>query len=402
MASPTYGLLCFAQGGNTLVGPPQPSSTSPQAQATRPWLPEIHLNIWERKSKKGAVDEAFLDIGLMLDINDPTSSIELIFPWKVDLSAVEDLFAIISKPEAIPAIFNESWAITVIGSDAVVHDPNKISESFAIVSALGIFTASQHGVHDAISINVSKLISKAKTAAQAVGSSVEKAYLRIRVHDIRRDFYCVGAGEHRDDWWMPSWQHTEDIDFRLNVRRGAPPGLERAIGRFLEFSKVHLFLMRSRDKDIVFQDKLFKASRSLEDENFWAAYSLGRSGVVADNLARVQKSLGYQWKKTANATDGPVKEFGTLARFKMVEFGIGKFLLFALLLGAAGNVLWDTVKTSVMAGYTYVAPEQPVDARCINLDELAGITKKACTGRTGSDTSDLVQPKIAAPKVGSK
>jgi hypothetical protein len=32
--------------------------------------------------------------------------------------------------------------------------------------------------------------------------------------------------------------------------------------------------MRSRDKDIVFQDKLFKASRSLEDEEFWAQYSI--------------------------------------------------------------------------------------------------------------------------------
>lgn len=150
---------------------------------------------------------------------------------------------------------------------------------------------------------------------------------------------------------MSSWQRTEIIDFRLNVRRGVPLGLEHSIGRFVQFAKVHLFLMKSRNQDIVFEDTLFKACRSLEDEKFWADYSLPKvadSRARKKNLAHVKKSLGYQWTKVSVATAGgtitPVKEYGILARYKDVRFGILKFVLIALVVGALGNALWDAVK----------------------------------------------------------
>ena len=135
------------------------------------------------------------------------------------------------------------------------------------------------------------------------------------------------------------------------MRRGVPLGLENQIGKFVQFSKVHLFLMKSRDQDIVFEDNLFKACRSLEDENFWANYSLP---VSADNrekkksLIHVKQSLGYQWTKitlvAADGTETPVKEYGILARYKNVRFGIFKFVIIALIVGALGNALWDGVK----------------------------------------------------------
>lgn len=338
--SPTYGLLCFAKGGVDSSEPPNGD----------PSLPEIHLNIWEREPKKRSSrpTNSSLDIGLMIDVLDQTQSIELIFPTKVPLSNVEDLSAVVSTPSAVPVIFNESWAVNSFnaqGTDSVVHDPTNPSMAFAIVSTNGAMKETTHLGHEALSIDLPSLIAKGHAVAKALGRTIGRVYVRFRILQIERHFYCVGAGEHKEDWWMPLWQRTEDIDFRLNVRRGAPAGLETHIGRFVEFSKVHLFLMRSRDKDIVFQDRLFNSSRSLEDETFWAQYSLLGQQTPESLKAsreRVQKSLGYHWKAKANPT--PIKEFATLARFKIVEFGIGKFLLVALILGATGNALWDGAK----------------------------------------------------------
>jgi hypothetical protein len=331
--------------------------------------PEIHFNIWEREpawqerlrswgvrvgdwfagKKSKQPDDASLDIGIMFDVNEAATSLELIFPTKVPISSVLDLSSTISDPKAVPAVFNESWAVAWMatqGSDAVVYDPANLITNFAIVDTATAISETTHGGHDALSIQLAPLIAKARAVATFHGRTVERVYVRFRILNVQRDFYAVGAGsQKRDSWWMPSWQKTEDIDFRLNVRRGAPPGLEMAVGRFVEFSKVHLFVMRSRDKDIVFHDKLFKASRSLEDEAFWAQYSLTgpqTSRTLQENLRRVRSSLGYHWKKSADPD--LIREFGTLARFKIVEFGVGKFLVLALLLGAAGNGLWDGVK----------------------------------------------------------
>lgn len=289
--------------------------------------------------------DSFLDIGLMLDLGEPADSIELVFPQKLPAASIVDLSPTLAQAQAIPAIFNESWAIVHVGSqgsDSVVYDPANVGRSFAVVSVNGAITEARHAGHDALSISVSELVARANAVAQSTGRDIERVYVRFRVLEFKKQYYCVGAGERTNDWWQPSWQRTEDIDFRLNVRRGAPPRLESQIGRFLEFSKVHLFLMRSRDKDIVFQDKLFKASRSLEDEDFWAQYSIFGTQLSREaSLQRVKNSLGYHWKA---AGVEPVKEFGTLARFKIVEFGIGKFMAVALIVGAMGNMLWDGVK----------------------------------------------------------
>lgn len=345
---PTFGLLCFATGGTisagTMGAPPQlsPSGGTP-VQTAGPCLPEIHLNIWERQeNKESKSPDSFLDIGLMLDLDDPTATIELVFPERVRLESIEDLSKLVSQPKAIPAIFNESWAVSsgsTQGADTIVYDPAGSDIDFAIVGTGDALSEATHGNRSALSISVPKLISRARNLSHILGRSVRRVYIRFRILNFRRDFYCVGNGERTDGWWQPSWQRTEDIDFRLNVRRGAPPGLERDIGRFLEFSKVHLFLMRSRSMDIIFQDALFKSSRSLEDEDFWANYSLTPPMSLEGNLKRVKGSLGYQWKKTNR--DGPIKEFGTLARFKIVEFGVGKFVVVALLVGALGNAVYD-------------------------------------------------------------
>jgi hypothetical protein len=72
MATEKFGLLCYATSSQT-----SEDGLSEYEQ------PEIHLNIWEQEKSNKQAEEAFLDIGLMLDMKYPASTIELIFPWEV-------------------------------------------------------------------------------------------------------------------------------------------------------------------------------------------------------------------------------------------------------------------------------------------------------------------------------
>lgn len=325
-----YGLLCFSK-----------EASPSKVEYVRP---ELHLNIWEKGS------EVHLDIGLLLDKNDPSASLELFFPWKL-ISAegqktpdIEDLAKRISTQDAIPAVFNESWSVTshANSSGYVISEPTNKKELFTVIDSSTVLRAKEHGdkAH-VVSINVRDLLIKSSSLSE----QAPKVYIRFRVKSVPKDFYCVGIVQ-KDRWWLSSWQKTEIIDFRLNVRRGVPADLEQSVGSFVEFSKVHLFLMRSRDQDIIFEDTLFKSCRSLEDEEFWAEYS--SNGSIEDkkrSLENVKQSIGYQWsKKRGQEINATVKEFGILARFKKVEFGIGKFLIWALVLGALGNAMWDGTK----------------------------------------------------------
>ena len=325
-----YGLLCFSIGDM--------SSAGDYAR------PELHLNLWEKD------ESVHLDIGLKLDLNDPSKKLELFFPWSFvgpiegKSRNVEDLANRITGSDAIPAVFNESWSVTTTSKNSgfVISNPSTKASLFTIIDATNAISEKVHNEKaHIISINIEELKQKSK----AMDEHAPKFYIRFRVKNVPKNFYCVGI-DQKDRWWLSSWQRTEIIDFRLNVRRGVPTDLENSTGSFVEFSKVHLFLMKSRDQDIVFEDTLFKSCRSLEDEEFWAEYSSnGTESDKKESLSNVKQSIGYQWSKKGDHEDNPyVKEFGILARFKKVEFGIGKFLIWALVLGALGNVLWDVVK----------------------------------------------------------
>lgn len=387
MATEKFGLLCYATGSN---GP------DPDGYV----LPEIHLNIWEQEISGKEGEEVFLDIGLMFSIKESAKKIELIFPWKVSLSEITDLSGVIGVSDAIPAIFNESWAVSDHGGDHVVYDPRQVTGAgFSIVSVNKALSEQDHEaqwgtgstlktskVH-AISIDVGALTIKAKSAAKSTSRDVDRFYIRFRVSNVKKYFYCSDTENTKLDISTVLQQKTEDLDFRLNVRRGAPPNLAKDLGKFLEFSKAHLFLMRSRDKDIVFHDKLFKAARSLEDEDFWARYSLKDPATASQeerdaNLKRVKKNLGYQWKSGGDGQPS-VKEFGTLARFRIVKVAMGPFILWALVLGVCGNILLELGKL----GYSKWRPDGPIDAVCIKAGEGFTLPKQECVPSAKIDSA---------------
>jgi hypothetical protein len=315
-----YGLLCLASG---------------RPAGERHGDPQLHLNLWEQ------VDQVSLDIGLMVGRDFYAKEIYFYLPWAREREALIDLTPRINDADAIAAIFNESWQVTRLprSSSATVRDPNSGNVLFQVISPANYLeTEEETQESHRIKLDFGKLVRTERLEA-------EQIYLRFRIKGIPRAFYAVGFSQG-DQGLVSSWTKDEFIDFRLNVRRGAPPDLETHVGHYLSFSKVHLFLMRHRSNELIFQDSAFRSCRSLEDEHFWAKYSHNADSPTAQELAdtrsHVVNSLGYQWTKRM-IQEAPVHEFGILARFKRIELSIKKFLFYAVLIGAAGNALWTLI-----------------------------------------------------------
>jgi hypothetical protein len=341
-SNPFYGCLCLETSNMN----PLPAVNARQLVALP--LPEIHFNIWE-----GTGTEPFLDIGIMLAVHDPAERIELFLPWILEPANIEDLSPRILAINGVAAIFNEAWTSSTTNNSAGGYVTRTDGSVFAIVALnLPIINIPHHplGHLHSIVLDVAQLRASSLATVPSTQRQPEQMYVRIRVKNVPLSFYQVGM-DQGDALGGGARNRTEIIDFRMNVRRGVPPGIETFLhGRFVEFSKVHLFLMKSRDEDIVFEDKLFKACRSLEDEKFWAEYILpspSSAETVRRSLKQVQGSLGYQWRKTPENGVASVREFGMLARFKsykMRKMAVAFFVFLALVLGAMGNGVYDMGK----------------------------------------------------------
>lgn len=336
---PFYGLLCVKSGHRAPIRPPGCPARSEEALVA---APDLHLNVWETRHVVG--EKSILDVGMKLDVDEAAQFIDFWLPWSIERSDLIDLSDHVCRKGAGPAIFNESWEATNNGGTGKVLDENnKI-----------IFTVIN--VHDDLKLLTREFDRRNLTfvrleIAELAKKSLESApgvwtmYVRFRVKNVPAHFYRVGL-DPLDRFLLSSWERTEIIDFRLNVKRGITQRFAAAIGEFVEFGKVHLFLMKSRQQDLVFEDDLFKACRSLEDEAFWGEYSLPTdAGLIRKWLSRrdVRKSLGYHWSSKKKAAPA-VLEFSILGRYKRVKFGILNFLLWVVVFGAMGNVLWDAVK----------------------------------------------------------
>ncbi len=298
--------------------------------------PDLHLNLWEHDG-----DDVSLDIGLLIDRTFPNPDVYFYLPWKSQGDQIIELTPRINSANAIAAIFNESWKIgQVAGSTSItVENPADGKPLFQVISPNAYLEVDEQGDHSyRLHLAIGRLLRTETLAA-------EKIYLRFRVRGVRKEFYAVGLTQG-DRGLVSSWTKDEFIDFRLNVRRGAPPNLESQRIRYLSFAKVHLFLMRHRSNELVFQDSAFRSCRSLEDEHFWARYSHPKAEPSPQELAKarthVTRSLGYQWTRRMHG-GVPVHEFGILARFKRIEISILSFLIFAVLIGATGNALWSAI-----------------------------------------------------------
>lgn len=370
-SNPFYGCLCLETFSNAAT--PLPTIGSRQQASPPIPLPEIHFNIWEENATA-----AFLDIGLMVSTSDPAERFEIFLPWAVLKSDIEDLSPRLLVHNGVSAVFNEAWASStapnVLGGLVTRTD----GSVFAVVpyDKPEIAQRSHNlGTLNSIVLQLGAL----KAAATAVGGikAPKQMYVRFRVKKVPPSFYRVGF-DQGDALGGGALTRTEIIDFRLNVRRGVPVGIEQfLVGRFLDFSKVQLFLMKSRNQDIVFEDKLFKACRSLEDEAYWAEYILPirpSEKALKKSLRQVKGSLGYQWKKTPDSAQSVVSEFGMLARFK--SFHMRKrtavlFLLVALVVGVAGNTVYDLLAKPYVVGPILSPNDEAHVAEQVQSEELS-------------------------------
>lgn len=338
-----YGCLCLETSYSN-----RPLSAIDGREKSEIPFPEIHFNIWE----EGASTAPFLDIGIMLAVNDPAEQIEIFLPWVLEEGKIEDLSPRILASDGVSAIFNEAWASTAISSNPGGFVTQTDKSIFTIVPYNSPKISNrkyQNEFLHSIVFNVGELRTTSDAAAATAPSPPSKMYVRIRVKNVPPRFYQVGI-DQGDAFGGGTLNRTEIIDFRLNVRRGVPQGIESILnGRFMSFSKVQLFIMKSRDQDIVFEDKLFRACRSLEDEKFWAKYILPPSpseDVMEESSKQVRKSLGYQWKKTPENGQKAISEFGMLARFKSFKIMKGKMIVYiaiALIIGAISGVLGNSL-----------------------------------------------------------
>ena len=98
---PFYGCLCL----ETSTSPTNPLPLVDARKSLKIPLPEIHFNIWE----EGTDTDPFLDIGVMLAVNDPAERVEIFLPWVLEVGKIEDLSPRILGPNGVSAIFNEAW-----------------------------------------------------------------------------------------------------------------------------------------------------------------------------------------------------------------------------------------------------------------------------------------------------
>ncbi|WP_156373574.1 hypothetical protein [Pseudorhodoferax sp. Leaf267] len=252
---PFYGCLCLetASSGNSLA----------QASA-RGVDPEVHFNIWE----EGIDTTPFLDIGVMLDATEPAENIEIFLPWPLDRAKIEDLSARILGSNGVSAIFNEVWASATSPSTpggAVTRSNGSLLAIIPLDQPEVKVRQTTLGVLHSIVLTVKQLRDGANAVCQATAQkNAQQMYVRFRVKDVPQHFYRVGI-DQGDAFGGGALNRTEIIDFRVNVRRGVPPTIEAILhGRFVQFSKVQLFLMKSRDQDIVFEDKLFRGMSIIE------------------------------------------------------------------------------------------------------------------------------------------
>lgn len=320
-----YGMLCLAE------------HITKQGVVGKALSPDLHLNLWEQLD-----DQVFLDVGLLLSKSFPSRYVHFYFPWRSEGDSWEDLTPRISSAGAIAAIFNENWGVNqMAGSSSVtVQNPVTGEALFQVVSPTNHLQIEENDSSShRLTLNLDTLFA-------GKGVHPDKVYVRFRVKGVPKHFYA-GDLTQGDRGLVSSWTKIEFIDFRLNVRRGAPLNLETGARRFVSFSKVHLFLMRHRSHELVFQDSAFKSCRSLEDETFWAKYSHSRDDPSRDELQTTRQyvinSLGYQWTKKTAENGVPVHEFGILARFKHLEVTVWRFVLAAIVIGAMGNALWFAI-----------------------------------------------------------
>lgn len=315
---------------------------------------ELHVNIWDFSS------ESILDIGLKLhksvlrdskDVEESKSVISIHIPWNIDPKNLFDIASGLDRDKLLKAIFNRDVKLLPSISNACgpkVDFPDSPKKNFVLTclntTSFKISPCSLINQQESSCIDIT-LPSTLKDDIKSV--NVDYFYLRIRMLQVPEKVF-KSIFDQKDKNLISSSTKTSVFDFRVNSSRGIPdvilnPNPKRLY--FPEFSQIHLFIVVHRDKDPVFQNQLFVACRSLEDENVWNDYiKLDDNRDSNHHLEEVCNYLGYQWSQKSDTKDSPVKELVALARFTQVfssRWIMLRFVIIILAISAASSGIWS-------------------------------------------------------------
>jgi len=276
---------------------------------------ELHVNLWKVKKlwkwrcrrvltafrRKATLQ--FLDIGIKFQPSG-LKHIHLYLPFEVRKADIHDLGECLRSRESVQGLFNEDYEVSLPpqhGKHAAIPARDGGNDDFDIYS---IDTAVDTDVTLAPSFDGTILTFHIENYVRPGGS--KNLYFRFRVHGLN-DKNFSETYRPRDSFFQTAFSSTEVIDFRINEARNLQDSLLQKIekGSKVTFKKLHFFVMRDIEDDLVASSNAPKGSRILEDA-LWKEFNLSEF--------RLTGMVAYHWKGQSSEKS-PLKGFGEFAKF---------------------------------------------------------------------------------------
>lgn len=300
---------------------------------------EFHINLWNlKKGKKNPMP--FIDFGIGISDFRKIKSLDILLPFNVDESEIDDLYEYVKKPDTARLIFNEvECEVSSKDRYAVIKSDNfeksKLLINIKKENALESFVnCNNDGDTMCLSINFEELKKDDKFIA------CNDLYLRFRVNSesIKKTLFCP---IHKKNWFLESgFVETQIVDIKINQERNLPHSICKDYRlnkyKFATFKKIHLLVMSDSGDDVDSLSGMYEC-RKLE-EHEWDSY-LGNNYDVTNILA-------YHWKEKSQNGNG-VSNFSKLIRISTASTNmkvIITYVLVVILLGVVGGGLLELIK----------------------------------------------------------
>lgn len=311
----------------------------PPAEAT------LHFNLWHFEPPKGA-HQTFLDVGLLLTQHKHVGDIFIYVPTKLS-SDLQDLAPKLNDSDTIVGVFNEPL-FREDGERDSIHlkkaDDDGAKNLFARVWRF----------EDAEWTKAEPCADIPGTIIQINAMAMERArnglpddaniYFRFRIAFPRpASNPFVRTIKPGDVPLLSGFDRLECVDFRLNESRNLPPTISRMMSdngnSHFTILQIHFLLATDVRADYVSGHRQFHKCRMLES-GIWEAYA------GTDLPAHM---VIYHWKVPhGEGSTAPVRDFNAFLKFRIRESNrktIGRFILFAALIGALGSYVSSYIPT---------------------------------------------------------
>jgi len=288
---------------------------------------DVHINFWRLEGKK--TKNSLLDLGFLIYDISKLDTLNIHFPFDLDLNDIEDLGEKFRKDQKlVNSIFNENYEVH-IGTE-----PKQLSvqeNGKTIFNIYSLDFSQSDCILDKPKWDGTLLSVDLSSIDILYGCS--KYYFRFRLKGKVLEYF---RRKHipKLNFFQSAFTATEIIEFRLNEKRNYQISLSEAIKRKNEFRivKIHFLLMRKSDED--FESNHIKATCRFLEPNLWSYY-VGKEYDLKDIVA-------YHWSEKKEDGDKFIDSFNTLAKVKYHNenwLTIGKYFLYIAGLAIFFNII---------------------------------------------------------------